>query len=348
MTSTRARTDDDSTRVPLPEDLPSVLEDGLRNALTALTATQDAVLDLLIVDHHRSAAPQVYDVPVNVELAGQLLEQVALTAAAAAGAELRQLEAGFTPGPQQWVHGVIPDGPLAQLEDVVLHRTHRQYDGDAEFGARNLLVLRVRSPDGAELGRVYQGFSAEKALAKGKRIVAFWNGERFASLEAQPLVIDRSLRLFAFGDPDGTSGPAMVMKSNSAFESLFGALPDLRVQAAETFTATLGKLPIVGGEDLRSACESDLNMMRKLLSIKHRMEQPGYPDAVDMPSVVAFLERNPHVNVPIETSNGSPTLVFRPQAQQRWALLKLLDDDFLRSDLTNINYEANSKTEVAG
>lgn len=39
MTSTRARTDDDSTRVPLPEDLPSVLEDGLRNALTALTAT---------------------------------------------------------------------------------------------------------------------------------------------------------------------------------------------------------------------------------------------------------------------------------------------------------------------
>ena len=77
------------------------------------------------------------------------------------------------------------------------------------------------------------------------------------------------------------------------------------------------------------------------------MEQPGYPDAVDMPSVVAFLERNPHVDVPLETSGGSPALVFRPQVQQRWALLKLLDDDFLRSDLTNINYEANSKTELS-
>lgn len=348
MTSTQDRTDSDSTRASPSENPASTLEEHLRTALAGLTATADAVLDLLIVDAHRSAAPQVYDVPVSTDLAAQLLEQVVDTATSAAEAELRQLEAGFTSGPQQWVHGPIPDGLLADLDSVVLRRTHRQYDRDAEFGARNLLVLRVRSGDGTDLGRVYQGFSAEKALAKGKRIVAFWNGERFASLDAQPLVIDRSLRLFTFGDHGGTPAPAMVMKSNNAYESLFGALPDLKVQAAETFTATLGKLPIVGGEELRAACESDLNMMRKLLSIKHRMEQPGYPDAVDMPSVVAFLERNPHVNVPIETSDGSPTLVFRPQAQQRWALLKLLDDDFLRSDLTNINYEANSKTEVAG
>jgi len=346
MTSTQTRTDSDSTRSRLSGQPASTLEDQLRSALAGLAAAPDAVLDLLLVDAHRSAAPQVYDVPVSTDLAAQLLEQVVETATAAAEAELRQLEAGFTPGPQQWVHGTIPDGPLADLDSVVLRRTHRQYDRDAEFGARNVLVLRVRAVDGAELGRVYQGFSSEKALAKGKRIVAFWNGERFASLDAQPLVIDRSLRLFAFGATGETPPPIMVMKSNNAYESLFGALPDLKVQAAETFTATLGKLPIVGGEELQAACESDLNMMRKLLSIKHRMEQPGYPDAVDMPSVVAFLERNPHVNVPIETTDGSPTLVFRPQAQQRWALLKLLDDDFLRSDLTNINYEANSKTEV--
>lgn len=345
MTATQIRADADST--PEPSEQPvSKLEDQLRTALAGLTADQDAVLDLLIVDAHRSAAPQVYDVPLSTDLAVQLLEQVVETATTAAEAELRQLEAGFTPGPQQWVHGTIPDGPLADLDSVVLRRTHRQYDRDAEFGARNVLVLRVRAVDGTELGRVYQGFSAEKALAKGKRIVAFWNGERFASLDAQPLVIDRNLRLFAFTGTGGTSGPVMVMKSNNAYESLFGALPDLKVQAAETFTATLGKLPIAGGEELRAACESDLNMMRKLLSIKHRMEQPGYPDAVDMPGVLAFLERNPHVDVPVDTSNGSPTLVFRPQAQQRWALLKLLDDDFLRSDLTNINYEANSKTEV--
>lgn len=348
MTATTTRTDADTRDAPSPADPPTSFEGTLRQALTRLTSAAGAVLDLLIVDDHRSAAPEVYDVPLSIELAGQLLEQVTETATGAAGAELRPLVAGFTPSAQQWLHGPVPDGPLADIDSVVLRRTHRQYDRDAEFGPRNLLVLRIRSADGAELGRVYQGFSSEKALARGKRIVAFWNGERFASLDAQPLVIDRSLRLFTVGTTGADGGPAMVMKSNNAYESLFGALPDLREQAAATFTATLGKLPIVGGEELRAACESDLNMMRKLLSIKHRMEQPGYPDAVDMPAVVAFLERNPHVNVPVETVSGAPSLVFRPQAQQRWALLKLLDDDFLRSDLTNINYEANSKTEVGG
>ena len=348
MTTTTTRTDEDTRDAPPPADPPTTLEDRLRVALAALTDGREAVLDLLIVDDHKSAAPEVYDVPVSGELARQLLEQVASTATAAAAAELRPLQAGFTPSAQQWVHGPVPGGPLADIDSVVLRRTHRQYDRDAEFGPRNLLVLRIRSVDGTELARVYQGFSSEKALARGKRIVAFWNGERFASLDAQPLVIDRSLRLFTVGGSGSETGPAMVMKSNNAYESLFGALPDLKEQAAATFTATLGKLPIVGGEELRTACESDLNMMRKLLSIKHRMEQPGYPDAVDMPAVVAFLERNPHVNVPVETVSGSPSLVFKAQAQQRWALLKLLDDDFLRSDLTNINYEANSKTEVGG
>ena len=344
--TTTAPPHDRATGKHLPEQPRSTLEESLRAALAALTATDAAVLDLLIIDGHRSATPAIYDVPVSAELAGQLLAQVVDTANAAVGAELRALQAGFIPGPQQWLHGPIPAGPLADLDGAVLGPTHRQYDRDAEFGARNLLVLRVRSVNGAELGRVYQGFSTEKALARGKRIVAFWNGERFSSLEAQPLVIDRSLRLFTFGEPGSAFGPAMVMKSNNAYESLFGPLPELREQAAETFTATLGKLPIVGGDSLRAACESDLNMMRKLLSIKRRLEQPGYPDAIDMPAVMAFLERNPHVDVPVETSGGSPSLVFRPQAQQRWALLKLLDDDFLRSDLTNINYEANSKTEV--
>ncbi|QNK80736.1 hypothetical protein [Nakamurella sp. PAMC28650] len=87
-------------------------------------------------------------------------------------------------------------------------------------------------------------------------------------------------------------------------------------------------------------------MMRKLSSIGHKMAQPGYPAALDMPSVLSFLARNPHIDVPVDTSGVTPALVFSAQAQHRWALLKLLDDDFLRSDLTNINYEANSKSEV--
>ncbi|QNK80735.1 hypothetical protein [Nakamurella sp. PAMC28650] len=200
-------------------------ESDVRVRLAALVDASALSVDLLLVDAHRSDAPIVYDVPISAELAGQLLAQVAETASVALDAELRPVQPGFTPGPAQWVHAQIVDGPLADLEPLVRAPTHQQYDRDAEFGRRSLMVLRVRSRDGAELGRLYQGFSPEKALAHSKRILALWNGEQFASLDAEPLVIDRALRLFAFDD-------VAVMKSNSAYESLFGALPDLRVQAA--------------------------------------------------------------------------------------------------------------------
>ena len=154
---------------------------------------------------------------------------------------------GYTPGPAQWVYtpdtGRAADRARAGRAAI----THRQYERGTEFGRRSLLVLRVADRDGRDIARVYQGFSPEKALEHSKRIMAFWNGEQFASLDAQPLVIDRSLRLFVF---DGV----VVMKSNSAYEALFGPLPDLRVQAAATYQATLGKLQIVGGDELQAAC----------------------------------------------------------------------------------------------
>ncbi len=61
----------------------------------------------------------------------------------------------------------------------------------------------------------------------------------------------------------------------------------------------------------------------------------------------AVLAGNTHIDVPVGPTGDSPALEFPPQAQQRRALLNLLDDDFLRSDLTNIDYEAHSKAEVS-
>ncbi|SDO24861.1 protein of unknown function [Nakamurella panacisegetis] len=318
-------------------------EADLRGRVAALADPDALTVTLLLINGHRTDSPTVYDVPISTDLADALLNQVAETASAAADAELRPMQPGHTPAAHEWVHGTVDDGPLVDVEPMVLAATHLQYDRSTDFGRRSLLALRVRRRDGQDLGRLYQGFSPEKALAQHTKIMAVWTGERFASLDAQPLVIDRSLRLFVFG---GETSTVVLMKSNSAYESLFGALPDLRARAASTYAATLGRLDIVGAEALQAACESDINMMRKLLSIQHKMDQPGYPEALDMPSVLSFLERNEHIDVPIDRSGNAPALVFSPQPQHRWALLKLLDDDFLRSDLTNINYEANSKIEV--
>jgi hypothetical protein len=284
-------------------------------------------------------------VPLSGELATELLAQCAESAGVAANAELRQADPGLSPSAQQWLYSPVPPGSaLATVEALVTRPSHPQYDRTVEFGRKSLLVLRIQDADGHDLGRLYQAFSPEKALQR-RKVWALWSGEQFVRLTEDPLVIDRGLRLIVVG---GAVAGTVVMQSPATYQSMFGALPELRKSAERTYQASIGKLDIVDGDKLEAACRTDLNMMRKLVSIQAKLDRPGYADAVTMPALVSFLKAHPKIDVPVQDPDGPhPKLVFSSDAQHRWAILKLLDDDFLRSELTDITYEANSKTQLS-
>ena len=52
----------------------------------------------------------------------------------------------------------------------------------------------------------------------------------------------------------------------------------------------------------------------------------------------------PEYQVDITGDGDAARLVFRNDAQHRFKILKLLDDDYLHSELTSLEYEANSKS----
>ena len=319
---------------------PSTLDvDGLRKLLLRLTPTSTLRVSMLMVTN-ATTDPAAFEVPLSAELAAELVGECAQTALVASDAELRPADPGLTAGAQQWLYSAVrADSLLGTVDSLVTRQTAAQYDRSVQFGRKSLLVLRIRDADGTDLGRLYQAFSPEKALQRSK-VWALWSGDRFVRLTEEPLVIDRALRLIVVGT-------TVVMQSTAAYQSMFGALPELRAQAAKTYRASIGTLEIVNGDKLARACETDVNMMRKLVSIQAKLDRPGYADAVTMPAIVGFLKRHPTIGVPVQDPDGpAPKLVFSPDAQHRWAILKLLDDDFLRSELTEITYEANSKTQI--
>jgi len=53
------------------------------------------------------------------------------------------------------------------------------------------------------------------------------------------------------------------------------------------------------------------------------------------------------LSVPIVKDNGVEKIVFEKSPEKRWEILKLLDDDYLRSVMTNQKYAANSKLRVS-
>jgi hypothetical protein len=52
------------------------------------------------------------------------------------------------------------------------------------------------------------------------------------------------------------------------------------------------------------------------------------------------------LEIPTQTVDGEVRLEFRTQPDQRFRILKLVDDDFLASTMTDHRYEINSKTDA--
>ena len=128
------------------------------------------------------------------------------------------------------------------------------------------------------------------------------------------------------------------------FERAFGFLDELKKASAATFDSVTSSLRITGMHELRAACTSQPQMMAKMASIRRSMdEDPAYAAAMTMPKLLAYVEGHPAVNIEITGTGSKRSLVFDPKPATRFQIVKMLDDDYLRSVLTDRDYEAGSK-----
>jgi hypothetical protein len=131
------------------------------------------------------------------------------------------------------------------------------------------------------------------------------------------------------------------------FERAFGFLDELRKTSAATFDRVTSGLRITGIDELRAACTTQPQMMAKMASISRSMnEDPDYARAMTMSKLLEYIESNPALNIRIEGTGKNRSLVFDPAPATRFQIVKLLDDDYLRSVLTQRDYEAGSKVRA--
>jgi hypothetical protein len=88
-------------------------------------------------------------------------------------------------------------------------------------------------------------------------------------------------------------------------------------------------------------------MVSKVRSISEKLAgNATYAAAMTMPNLVRFVHAHPELGIDLEGPPGAEQLIFHNDPQRRWRILKLLDDDFLHSQITELDYEANSKQIV--
>lgn len=215
----------------------------------------------------------------------------------------------------------VPDPgeiPLIDLADNLFFKNLRFYTLIIEYGARKYLFFRR--------------YGRSKELTRSKNIFVRFVGERYERLEEPTFQFDDKFDvvihngyLFSFN------------KSN--FQHIFKYYEMLRASAQQSLDSIAAAIPIANFQSFQSTCMSHFQKLAKLRNIASK----PYLASVTMENIRDVINRY-GLQIEIIEENGEEKIAF--DENNKWAILNLLDDAYLSSIMTGINYEANSKHEL--
>lgn len=183
----------------------------------------------------------------------------------------------------------------------------------------------------------YSSLTPRARIAQSGRLAAVFSKGTYDLLKREVLVFDPRFDGVIVDDFIFTTKPKRT-------EGLLDILSDIQRVATETFDHVTENLAIKNLDELKAVAVSDINMMRKMTSIADKIDKdPSYLEAMAMDKILAFLKERPQIEIDIEGTGKDAKFVFHNDPQRRWRILHLLDDDYLHSQLTELDYEANSK-----
>jgi hypothetical protein len=142
-------------------------------------------------------------------------------------------------------------------------------------------------------------------------------------------------------------GDAVLVTATTTLTRALGSTDRIQKLAKETFAKATTAVSIEGGDALAEAAASDPAMASKMAQLARVLdEDPDYATLLTTANLLEFLDRNPQVHIATSGEGERRRLVFEPAPRTRYAIVKLMADDYLRSDLTKRRYEVGSKAQL--
>jgi hypothetical protein len=200
-------------------------------------------------------------------------------------------------------------------------------------------VVSLRERGHTEQVHLVRRLDAGYRLHRSRVYALIWSNGTYDELRGEPL--------FFRADFDAVIGTELtVVTDQRNVDAMFGLVEEALQLARKTLASVTSDLVIRNYPEFEEAVLNDLNMVSKLHSITELRRDPRYREAMTTQRIVAFAKQNPKFQIDWEGREGSESLVFHSDAQRRWRLLRLLDDQFVRSIITSLDYEANSKSRL--
>jgi hypothetical protein len=247
---------------------------------------------------------------------------------------LRKLDAVYKPDPGtvEWIDaaGVDTIGfAITRFSNLSPLAPFRP--GDEQYKKRLSYWVCVLSA-GCEQAFFFRAFSAAAELGRKAGTALASREGTFYKVEDEIFIFDERIDCLVYG------GYLYVIRKYE-YRRIFDQLDQVRRAAKRAAAKLHSRVPIANFDEFADACAAQAGMADKIIAVTTREYFDTLTVHLLKPVIAEF-----GLDIPVTTTDGQEQLVFKTGPDHRWRIVKLVDDDYLKSSMTNYRYEVNSKT----
>jgi hypothetical protein len=214
--------------------------------------------------------------------------------------------------------------PILSFQDMGTFQDEKWFVSNLRF-----YVIKVTPLTGKSI-YFYRAYTPKKILSKSP-FFAMWRGtNEYDRLKEAVFLFDNHLDCISDGN-------FMFLLKKENFHYIFHFLDEIKKSAEEALLLIKELIPIVNFDKFACDCKSHPSKLRKLKNIS---AQP-YLHLITIDDIKNVILENNLQNIRIDIVDGKEMLRYDPF--DPYGILKLLDDDYLQSIMTNRSYEVNAK-----
>lgn len=251
---------------------------------------------------------------------------------------LKQLDPLYKPDPEEveWETATaIPEVVYATTKLANLSALAPFDPGDEQYKKRLAYWAVVLTASDGTQAFFFRAFTATAELKRKRGAALINRSGSFTRVDGEIFLFDDNVDCFVF------DGYVYVLRKRD-FRRIFDQIGAVLAKAKAAASDLNTQVPIANFAEFEKACSSDSRLADKLLAVRGRDYFGRLSYAMLAPVIQQFK-----LTIPSKTVNGTTQLVFESEPAGRFRILKLVDDDYLRSSMTKHSYEVNSKSETA-
>lgn len=221
--------------------------------------------------------------------------------------------------------------PFYNLVLKKLPEANQKYYDNKTLAYENIWAIWIKFRIGRNNFYLLKKITPSKVLTTGGVLAWVFRGETFRRLENDVLTIDGHFDVLACND-------TLIFENKTNFEKAL-VYDEIIHQVAEETLKEIQRIDIVENfDELKIMLADDYHSIRKL----NKLRQKQYFREKTFADYHKIIR---DYNVPVNVDEANQKFTVEDKAQAK-LLIKVLNDDYLKSELTNKKYAANSKEDI--